>query len=407
MWNHLTVAPDDPILGINLLFKKDTSADKVNLGVGAYRTEEGQPFILNAVKKVEQEILTTTNHEYIPIDGLEDFTKQSAILLFGKDSPALKENRVCTVQSLSGTGALRLGAAFLHQFLPKENHVVYISDPTWGNHFQVFAHAGITNQKKYRYFDKKTNGLDFAGMCEDISGAPAGAIILLHTCAHNPTGVDPTIDQWKQIISIMKEKKLIPFFDTAYQGFASGDLDRDAASVRMAIDAGLELLASQSYAKNFGLYSERTGALNIVCDNAKAVPAVRSQMKLIIRPMYSSPPSHGAHIVTKILSDPKLYDEWLVDLKAMAGRIDRMRTELYAALVERKTPGDWTHITNQIGMFSFTGLSEAQVEEIVKKYHIYMLKNGRISMAGLSSLSVVKLANAIDDVVRNIKQSNL
>jgi len=410
MWSQVPLAPEDPILGVNLSFKADPAPDKLNLGVGAYRTEEGKPLVLGVVKKVELEFAQSKdlNKEYLPIDGLEQFNQLSAQLLFGADSPALKEQRVATVQSLSGTGALRLGAAFLKVFLPAGS-AVYVSDPTWGNHNTIFAHSGFASSeiRKYRYFDKNTNGLDFKGMLDDIENAPPKSIILLHTCAHNPTGVDPTPDQWKSIIALLKERNHVGFFDTAYQGFATGNLDLDAAPVRLAVKEGLDgIIASQSYAKNFGLYGERVGALNLVCRDEKEAQAVRSQLKVIIRPMYSNPPGQGARIVARVLSDKQLYQEWLGDLKDMSGRIKRMRDELYDALVAKGTPGEWGHIRSQIGMFSYTGLTEPQVEVMIKKHHVHMLKNGRISMAGLSSATVPKLSGAIDDVVRNVKSKS-
>eukprot|EP01088_Endostelium_zonatum_P009292 TRINITY_DN22489_c0_g1_i1.p1 TRINITY_DN22489_c0_g1~~TRINITY_DN22489_c0_g1_i1.p1 ORF type:complete len:411 (-),score=101.89 TRINITY_DN22489_c0_g1_i1:26-1258(-) len=410
MWDSIPLGPDDPILGMNTAYNKDTSKDKINLGVGAYRTEEGVPYVMNVVKKAEERLLhsKTVNKEYLSIGGLEEFNKHSAALIFGADRPALKEGRIATVQAISGTGALRVGAAFLATFRPADT-AVYISDPTWSNHYKIFEHAGLKNQKKYRYFDSKTNGLDFKGMTEDISAAPAGSIILLHTCAHNPTGVDPSIDQWKQIIQIIKDKKLIAFFDTAYQGFATGDLVQDSMAVRLATDAGVELLASQSYSKNFGLYSERVGALNVLCSSSAVVTPVLSQLNLIIRPMYSNPPAHGARIVATILSDQELYNEWLEELKVMSGRIMTMRKQLHAALKQKGTPGNWDHILNQIGMFSYTGLNQEQCEKMIGTHKVYMLKNGRISMVGLTSKTVDKLASAIDDVVRNVptKQSKV
>jgi len=403
MWDAIPLGPDDPILGMNTAYNKDTSKDKINLGVGAYRTEEGVPYVMNVVKKAEERLLhpKSVNKEYLSIGGLEEFNRQSAALLFGEDRPALKEGRIATVQAISGTGALRVGAAFLATFRPADT-AVYISDPTWSNHYKIFEHAGLKNQKKYRYFDPKTNGLDFKGMTDDISSAPAGSVILLHTCAHNPTGVDPSIDQWKQVIQIIKDKKLIAFFDTAYQGFATGDLVQDSMAVRLASDANIELLASQSFSKNFGLYSERVGALNVLCSSKAVVTPVLSQLNLIIRPMYSNPPAHGARIVATVLGDPELYKEWLEELKVMSGRIVAMRRELHAALKKKSTPGTWEHILNQIGMFSYTGLTPEQCEKMIGTHKVYMLKNGRISMVGLTSKTVDKLASAIDDVVRNV-----
>jgi len=246
-------------------------------------------------------------------------------------------------------------------------------------------------------------GLDLKGMLEDLNNAPNGSIILLHMCAHNPTGVDPTPEQWHQIYNVVKAKGHIAFFDAAYQGFASGDLDKDAYSVRYFVDQGYDVICTQSYAKNFGLYGERVGAVNIVCSSAKQATAVFSQMQLIVRANYSSPPLHGARIVAMALSDPKLYDLWVRDLKFMANRIIEMRQVLFNELQKLKTPGKWNHILDQIGMFSFTGLNANQCDVLTSKYHIYLTKNGRISMAGLNTNDVEYVAKAIDDVVRNSK----
>ncbi|KAJ6841690.1 aspartate aminotransferase, cytoplasmic-like [Iris pallida] len=396
-------APEDPILGVTVAYNKDPSPVKVNLGVGAYRTEEGKPLVLNVVRRAEQLLVNDRSRvkEYLPITGLADFNKLSAKLIFGSDSPAIRENRVTTAQCLSGTGSLRVGA----EFLAKHYHerTIYIPSPTWGNHTKVFALAGLS-VKTYRYYDPATRGLNFQGLLEDLASAPSGAIVLLHACAHNPTGVDPTLDQWEQIRQLMRSKGLLPFFDSAYQGFASGSLDADAQSVRMFVADGGECLAAQSYAKNMGLYGERVGALSIVCRSADVAVKVESQLKLVIRPMYSNPPIHGASIVATILKDSDMYNEWTIELKAMADRIISMRHQLFDALRTRGTPGDWSHIIKQIGMFTFTGLNKEQVAFMTKEYHIYMTSDGRISMAGLSSRTVPHLVEAIHAAVTGMNQ---
>ncbi|KAL2500853.1 Aspartate aminotransferase 3 [Forsythia ovata] len=375
-------APEDPILGVTVAYNKDPSPHKLNLGVGAYRTEEGKPLVLNVVRKAEQLLVN---------DPLVNFGY----------SLAIQENRVTTVQCLSGTGSLRVGAEFLAQHY--HERTIYIPQPTWGNHPEVFTSAGLS-VKTYRYYSPNTRGLDFQGLLEDLGSAPAGAIVILHACAHNPTGVDPTSDQWEQIRQLMRSKGLLPFFDSAYQGFASGSLDADAASVRMFVADGGECLAAQSYAKNMGLYGERVGALSIVCKTAEVASRVESQLKLVIRLMYSNPPIHGASIVATVLKDRDLYDEWTVELKAMADRIISMRKQLYDALQARGTPGDWSHILKQIGMFTFTGLNANQVAFMTKEYHIYMTSDGRISMAGLSTRTVPNLTEAIHAAVSNVAQ---
>lgn len=395
---HVVRAPEDPILGVTVAYNKDSSPVKVNLGVGAYRTEEGKPLVLNVVRRAEQMLVNDTSRvkEYLSITGLADFNKLSAKLIFGADSPAIKENRVTTVQCLSGTGSLRVGAEFLARHY--HEHTIYIPQPTWGNHPKIFTLAGLS-VKYYRYYDPATRGLDFQGLLDDLTAAPSGAIVLLHACAHNPTGVDPTIDQWEKIRKLMRSKGLLPFFDSAYQGFASGNLDADAQSVRMFVADGGECLAAQSYAKNMGLYGERVGALSIVCKNSNVASKVESQLKIVIRPMYSNPPIHGASIVATILKDRQMYDEWTVELKAMADRIISMRQQLYDAMQAQGTPGDWSHIIKQIGMFTFTGLNVEQVSFMTREYHIYMTSDGRISMAGLSSRTVPHLADAMHAAV--------
>ncbi|KAL7166311.1 hypothetical protein ACSBR2_037065 [Camellia fascicularis] len=395
---HVVRAPEDPILGVTVAYNKDPSPIKLNLGVGAYRTEEGKPLVLNVVRKAEQILVNDSSRvkEYLPIVGLADFNKLSAKLIFGADSPAIQENRVTTVQCLSGTGSLRVGA----EFLAKHYHqrTIYIPQPTWGNHPKIFTIGGLS-VKTYSYYDPATRGLNFQGLLDDLSSAPLGAIVLLHACAHNPTGVDPTLEQWEHIRKLMRSKGLLPFFDSAYQGFASGSLDADAESVRMFVADGGECLVAQSYAKNMGLYGERVGALSIVCKNADVASRVESQLKLVIRPMFSNPPIHGPSIVATILKDSNMYNEWTIELKAMADRIISMRHKLFEALRARGTPGDWSHIIKQIGMFTFTGLNSEQVVFMTKEYHIYMTSDGRISMAGLSTKTVPHLADAIHAAV--------
>lgn len=397
-FDHVARAPEDPILGVTVAYNKDPSPAKLNLGVGAYRTEEGKPLVLNVVRRAEQQLVNDRSRvkEYLPITGLAQFNKLSAKLILGADSPAIRDNRVTTVQCLSGTGSLRVGAEFLQRHY--HQHTIYIPQPTWGNHPKVFMLAGLS-VKPYRYYDPATRGLSFRGLLEDLNSAPSGAIVLLHACAHNPTGVDPNPEQWEEIRRLIRSKGLMPFFDSAYQGFASGNLDVDAKPIRSFVDDGGECLVAQSYAKNMGLYGERVGALSIVCKSSDVASRVESQVKLVIRPMYSNPPIHGASIVAKILSDRNMFEEWTIELKAMADRIISMRQQLFDALRARGTPGDWSHIIKQIGMFTFTGLNSKQVEFMTKEYNIYMTSDGRISMAGLSKRTVPHLADAIHAAV--------
>ncbi|KAK9915069.1 hypothetical protein WJX75_004347 [Coccomyxa subellipsoidea] len=401
IWQSIPQGPPDAILGISEAFKKDPSPKKINLGVGAYRTEEGKPLVLNVVKKAEQKIINDPNEnkEYLGITGNPKFNSLSAQLAFGEGSPVIREARNATVQCLSGTGSLRVGAEFLAQHYPV--HTVLLPSPTWANHHKIFPLAGIKDVRTYRYYKPSTRGLDFEGMIEDLQRAPEGAIVLLHACAHNPTGVDPTPEQWRGILRTVQQKRMLPFFDSAYQGFASGDLERDATAIRLFADAGLELLLAQSYAKNMGLYGERVGALSVVTKSADVTKRVESQLKQVIRPMFSNPPRHGAAIVVEVLSDPSLYAEWREELRGMAGRIMKMRKELFSALQQAGAPGKWNHILDQIGMFSFTGLTKEQVRVITDKWHVYMTFDGRISMAGLSSSKCRYLAEAMADAMRS------
>lgn len=399
IFESVEVGPPIEVFALTANFLKDPSPKKVNLGVGAYRTEEAKPWVLPVVRKAQIEIATNEalNHEYISVTGTDDFTKASVKLLLGDDSPAIADNRAVGIQCLSGTGALRMGAEFLVRQLNKT--VFYYSIPTWDNHHRVFMDAGFKEAKKYRYWDPANRNINFAGLLEDLEAAPEGAVIILHACAHNPTGSDPSQDQWKQIADLMERKKLFPFFDSAYQGFASGDPNKDAWAVRYFVSRGFQLFCSQSYAKNFGLYGERIGNLTVVQKDSSKTAAIVSQMSLLVRGMYSNPPAYGSQIVSKVLNTPELKAEWMQCIQTMSSRIIRMRKMLYDALVELKTPGTWEHIIQQIGMFSYTGLNEEQSLRLVKDYNIYLLRSGRISMCGLTEKNVRYVAESIHEVI--------
>nr|VWO96684.1 Aspartate aminotransferase (EC [Ganoderma boninense] len=399
VWSAVPAGPPDPILGVTEAFKADKDPRKINLGVGAYRDENGKPYVLNAVKKAEETLAKQNpDKEYLPITGLPEFTASAAKLAYGADSVPLKEGCVAVTQSISGTGALRIGGAFLGRFYP---HVktIYLPVPSWGNHTPIFRDSGL-EVKGYRYFDKKTVGLDFEGLKEDLRAAPEKAIVLLHACAHNPTGVDPTPEQWKEISDIVKEKQLFPFFDMAYQGFASGNTTRDAFAVRYFVEQGHQVAVSQSFAKNMGLYGERVGAFSLVTSSPEERARVDSQLKIVVRPMYSNPPLHGARIASTILRDEQLYGLWESEVKHMADRIIEMRDRLYDNLVSQKTPGEWNHIKKQIGMFSFTGLTQPQTKALAEKAHIYMTADGRISMAGLNGNNIDYFSESVSKAVK-------
>eukprot|EP01113_Clastostelium_recurvatum_P043591 TRINITY_DN723_c0_g1_i2.p2 TRINITY_DN723_c0_g1~~TRINITY_DN723_c0_g1_i2.p2 ORF type:complete len:434 (-),score=127.58 TRINITY_DN723_c0_g1_i2:2063-3364(-) len=397
-WANVKKGPEDPILGITVAFNKDTDARKMNLGVGAYRDDNNKPFVLESVRRAEKKIAESNpDHEYAPIVGVAAFNKASAELALGKENPVFKDKRITTVQSLSGTGALRLAAAYLGRFY--KDHKVYMPNPTWGNHIPIFKDSGC-EIAEYRYYDDKTCGLNLEGMLADIKAAPKGSVMLLHACAHNPTGVDPTLDQWREISKACKERDHFVLFDCAYQGFASGNPEKDVAAVKMFIEEGHNIGLCQSFAKNFGLYGERIGALSFVAKDQAEAEIIESQVKILARPMYSNPPVYGARVVSTILSDAELSALWRKEVKLMADRIITMRASLVEKLKALGSKKDWSHITNQIGMFSYTGLSEQQCDKLINEHHVYLVRNGRISIAGITSKNVDHLAKSIHEVTK-------
>lgn len=398
-WSHVEMGPPDPILGVTEAFKKDTNPKKMNLGVGAYRDDAGKPYVLPSVRKAEEMIMSRSlDKEYLPIGGMSDFCNAAARLAFGEESDVIQSKRNTTVQGISGTGSLTVGAFFLGQFF-KGNREVYMPTPTWGNHIPLFKRAGLS-VKQYRYYDPKTCGFDFSGALQDIAKIPEESVILLHACAHNPTGVDPKPDQWKEMSKVIKSRRLFPFLDMAYQGFATGDIDRDAAAVRLFAEDGHGFAVSQSFAKNMGLYGERVGAFTMVCSSREEAERVMSQVKIIVRPTYSNPPIHGARIAHLILTDGELRQQWLRDVKGMAERIMGMRSRLRDGLKREGSTRNWQHITDQIGMFCFTGMTQDQVARLIKEFSVYLTKDGRISVAGISSNNVDYLAHAMHQVTK-------
>ncbi|KAJ1869249.1 Aspartate aminotransferase, cytoplasmic [Coemansia sp. RSA 990] len=397
-------APADGILKLSVLSKADTSSQKVDLGVGAYRDDKGKPWVLPVVRKAEARLHQdpASNHEYLGVGGHPALTGGAQTLIFGADSAAVQQSRVYTMQTISGTGANMVGAVFLRQFKQPQSASVYISKPTWGNHRSIFETAGH-EVREYRYCDYSTLTLDIAGMLEDLRAAPRGQIIVLHACAHNPTGIDPTKEQWEQIADVMAEQGHFPFFDCAYQGFATGSVDDDAFAIRLFASRGFEMLVAESFAKNMGLYGERTGCLHAVVKRPELLPRVSSQLNRLSRATISTASAYGAKVAGIVLQDPELYQEWLENMQTMSSRIMEMRKLLRARLEELRTPGDWSHVTSQIGMFSFTGLTTEQVQKLRAQYHLYMTDDGRISVAGLNTANIDHVAMAIDAVVRNAK----
>jgi len=392
--------PPDAILGIAEAFKSCTDEKKVNVCVGAYRDSTGKPWILPSVRKAEARLLAdaSANKEYAPIAGDAKYVDLALGFAYGGDADL---TNIAGVQTLSGTGACRIGGHFLGKFIPKpegcDKVPIYIPSPTWGNHIAIFKEAGM-DVRRYRYYNSKTNRLDYDGLIEDLKDAPEGSVILLHGCAHNPTGCDPTMDQWKEISTMIKSKSHHAFFDSAYQGFASGDAEADASALRYFVSEGHNVVLAQSFAKNFGLYGERTGTLSVVCNSAEERSTVMSQLKLIIRPMYSSPPIHGSSIVKTVLTDEELTKEYYDNCREMASRIGSMREKLVTVLKDVGSTHDWSHVTEQIGMFAFTGMSSDMCDELTSKYSIFLTRDGRISLAGLNDGNIEYVAKAVHAV---------
>ncbi|XP_076650425.1 glutamate oxaloacetate transaminase 1 [Halictus rubicundus] len=398
-FSGVKVGPPIEVFALQKAFLDDTYEKKVNLSIGAYRTPEGKPWVLPVVRKVEKSLAADElqNHEYLPVLGLDAFSQAATTMLLGTDSSIVAQGRAVAIQTLSGTGALRVAAEFLSRILHYDTF--YYSRPTWENHKLVFINGGFKRACEYTYWNPNTRNVDIEAMLKDLDDAPENSVIILHACAHNPTGCDPTPEQWTRIANIIEKKKLYPLFDSAYQGFASGNLDKDAYAVRMFAERGIEFMCAQSFAKNFGLYNERVGNLVVVMSDVQVTAQVKSQLTLIVRGMYSNPPNHGARIVATVLRNPDLFKEWRGHIVMMSGRIKEMRQSLYERLVQLGTPGSWEHIKKQIGMFSYTGLTERQVEHLVNHYHIYMLRSGRINMCGLNDFNLDYVANAIYETV--------
>jgi aspartate aminotransferase len=373
--------------------QKDTHPNKIDLTIGAYRDETGKPKVLDVVRDAEKVVYDVNpGHEYLGQDGLPDFVSAAQKLMLDEDSPALKEGRVYSIQCISGTGSLRLAMEFIMQNM--KDRAVYIPSTTWQNHPTMLKACGVA-QGTYRYLDHTGCNLDFKGLMEDIGNCPPKSIVLLHACAHNPSGVDPTDDQWQEILRVMKERDLMPFFDNAYQGFVTGCPITDAYAVRSFAAAGMEMIIACSFAKNFGLYGQRAGCLHFVMDDPSVVPAVGSQLRAISRALYSTCPAYGARLVSTILNDPAMAERWRAQCAEMATRLNTVRRSLYDALVAQKVKGTWEHVITQRGMFSYTGISPDVVEKLRTDYHIYMLKDGRISLAGLNTNNLAYFVNSL------------
>ncbi len=395
-FDNIVAASADPILGLTEEFKNDTRADKINLGVGIYKTNEGVTPILKCVKQAEKIIFDTeTTKSYLPIVGSPEYGRLVRELVLGKDSEIIVADRARSVQAPGGTGALRIGADFLVQ--QNVTKKVWISDPTWANHFQVFGKAGLETAK-YKYYNPETHGLDFEGMKASLKQAKAGDAVVLHACCHNPTGIDPTAAQWEELAKLFAELKLIPFFDFAYQGFGNG-IEEDAFGVRTFLKYNSEVLIANSFSKNFGLYNERIGALTIVSADKETADRVFSQMKIAVRANFSNPPAHGAAIVTTVLSNPELRALWVEEVKEMRDRIKEMRELFVKKLSALGVKNDFSFINEQYGMFSFSGLSKEQVARLKEEFGIYIVGSGRISVAGITTANIDALCAAIAKVL--------
>ena len=396
MLEKVEAAPRDAILGLTAAFREDTRSEKINLSVGVYQDESGKTPTLECVKEAEQRLANAASAKsYLPIPGTPEYAEVVQKLALGTDHEAIVSKRIASAHTPGGTGALRVAGDFFKACFPKAT--LWLSDPTWPNHPNIFNASGVPMQS-YPYFDKGSNGLDFDAMLAAIQKMPAGDAILLHGCCHNPTGIDPTGAQWKQIADAVYDRGLLPILDFAYQGFADG-IDQDAVGIREFARPGAELMVCSSFSKNFGLYRERVGALSIVCPTADSVAAVQSQVNRLIRCNYSNPPAHGAAIVDCVLRDSQLRANWEKEVATMRNRINGMRQQLVDALAAVGVPGDYSFITQQRGMFSFSGLTKEQVETLREEHAIYIVGSGRINVAGLTPSNVNRVAEAIGAVV--------
>lgn len=396
MFETISQAPADPILGLTEAFKADSRPEKINLGVGVYKDDSGKTPILNTVKKAEAILLETEDSKgYLSITGVEAYGIAVQSLLFGQGSEVISGNRAVTAQAPGGTGALRTGGNFIRSQLGEKT--IWVSNPTWANHNAVFTAAGLS-VKQYSYYDAETKGLDFAAMKSDLEKLGPDDVVLLHGCCHNPTGVDPTLDQWKELAEISKARGWLPFFDFAYQGFAVG-VEEDASGLRVFAEVCPELLIASSFSKNFGLYSERVGAFTLVAADSSIAQTALSQIKVVIRSNYSNPPAHGALVVTTILNDDALKAEWLEELAQMRKRIKDMRGQFVAKLKALGVDQDFSFIDEQNGMFSFSGLNKDQVNKLKADFGIYIVGSGRISVAGITSGNIDALCKGIAEVL--------
>jgi aromatic-amino-acid transaminase len=396
MFDHIPAYPGDPILSLNEDFQLDPRPNKVNLSIGIYFDDAGKLPVIDAVRRAETALLDAIGpRSYLPMAGLPLYRDTAQALVFGANSAARAEGRIATLQTLGGSGALKVGADFLKRYFPGSQ--MWISDPSWENHRVVFEGAGLT-VNTYPYYDPQTGGLRFAEMLAAIDALPEKSVVLLHACCHNPTGVDLSPAQWAELVPVLQRRKLIAFVDMAYQGFGAG-LEEDAAPVRLLADANVPLIVANSFSKNFSLYGERVGALSVVCKSADEATRVAGQLMSAVRANYSNPPTHGARLVANVLADSTLRTSWEAELGAMRERILAMRNVIHAGLDGRVDEVMRARYVAQRGMFTYTGLSESQVERLRNEYAVYVLRSGRMCVAGLNARNADYVASSIAAVV--------
>jgi aromatic-amino-acid transaminase len=396
MFAHIAPYAGDPILSLNEDFQKDSRQDKINLSIGIYFDDAGRLPVMQSVSRAEAALAAKIGPKpYLPMEGAPNFRAVVPALLWGEGHPVLASGRICTMQSVGSSGGLKVGADFIKTWFPGSG--IWVSDPTWDNHKAVFEGAGLT-VGTYPYYDAATGGLRFDAMRETLATLPARSVVLLHACCHNPTGVDLTAAQWDALIPLLKERELIAFLDLAYQGFGDG-LEQDAYPVRAMTDAGLSFFVTNSFSKNMSVYGERCGALSVVCPDPAQAALVLGQLKFTVRRNYSNPPIHGGQLVATILGTPELRALWVVEVDAMRIRIQDMRQRLHS-VVSAKVPGrDFSYFLTQRGMFSYTGLSPAQVDRLRNEFGVYLVRSGRMCVAGLNNGNVERTAEAMAAVL--------
>ncbi|MFZ6742568.1 aromatic amino acid transaminase [Undibacterium sp. JH2W] len=396
MFQHVEAYPGDPILSLNEAFGKDPRTNKINLSIGIYFDDAGKIPMLPSVRAAEHKVVADAGaRPYLPMEGAANFRTAVQELLFGADSAAVKAGRVVTIQSVGSSGGLKVGGDFIKRYFPTSTMLV--SDPTWDNHKAVFEGCGLA-VKTYPYYDAATGGLRFDAMIEALKTAEKKSIVLLHACCHNPTGVDLTQEQWQQLVPVLKERELIAFLDLAYQGYGDGIVE-DAYAVRLLAEQGLSFFVANSFSKSMSLYGERCGALSVVCPDAVQAVNVMGQLKATIRRNYSNPPLHGGQLVARVLSDPELRPMWEAEVVAMRDRIQLMRRKLHDVL-SAKLPGrDFSYFLTQRGMFSYTGLTAEQCDRLKEEFGVYLVRSGRMCVAGLNTGNVEATASAIAAVL--------